>query len=96
MLSYNTLIKRPIVSEKSTEKSESLNEYLFEVDLSASKNQITQAIETIYDVRVTAVRTSVRPGKFKRYGRFMAKKNGTKRAFVRIQEGQKIELFKDL
>ena len=70
------------------------NRYAFMVDLKANKNQIKQAVEKLYDVKVLNVRTAILPGKVKRFGRYTAKTQKRKKAFVQLADGQKIEFFK--
>lgn len=94
MMSYNAIILKPIISEKTTDMTEKLSRYGFLVALKSNKNQIKKAVENQYDVRVTKVWTSIRSGKKKRAGSIIKKLSGTKRAYVELAEGQKIELFK--
>ena len=67
---YRTII-RPLVTEKGTHQSQTLNAYPFEVAPEANKVQIKQAIEKIYDVKVVEERTATRKGKPRRTGRRM-------------------------
>lgn len=92
----NTLfevVKRPIISEKSTMLGELSNTYAFEVSKESNKTQIREAIEKIFKVDVTSVRTMVVHGKYKRAGRFVSKRSNWKKALVQLKEGQKIEFF---
>lgn len=89
----NVIIK-PLLTEKSTQETERNNRYGFKVQLKANKNQIKNAVEQLYDVKVLNVRTSVLPGKLRRSGRLVRKTGKTKKAYVQIEEGQKIEFFK--
>lgn len=86
------LIRKPLVTEKSTFLSES-NRYAFQVDLRATKPQIKQAIESLYGVRVLSVATQTRPGKLRRTRQGYVRTPTTKRAVVKIREGERIELF---
>lgn len=86
------IIKRPVVSEKSTALAEVANRYVFEVDPASTKPQIRDAIEQLFKVKVKAVRTIVMHGKLKRSGRFESKRANWKKAIVTLGEGQKIEL----
>ena len=88
------VLKKPLITEKTSIISEEANKYGFVVDLKANKNQIKTAIETLYDVKVLSVRTSILPGKMKRAGKFVKKTTKTKKAYVQLAEGQKIEFFK--
>lgn len=94
MAQLEEVLKKPLITEKTSIIGESSNKYGFVVDLKANKNQIKKAIETLYDVKVLNVRTSILPGKLKKAGRFVKKTQKTKKAYVELAEGQKIEFFK--
>lgn len=94
MAQLEEVLKKPLITEKTSIIGESSNKYGFIVDLKANKNQIKSAIETLYDVKVVSVRTSILPGKLKRAGRFVKKTSKTKKAYIELAEGQKIEFFK--
>ncbi|MEG3639792.1 50S ribosomal protein L23 [Magnetococcus sp. PR-3] len=89
---YNVLV-RPLVTEKSTMQLEKGNQISFAVATWANKPQIKKAIETIYSVKVEAVQVSNVKGKAKRFGKLEGKRKDWKRAVVRLQEGQSIDLF---
>ncbi|MDD3925348.1 MAG: 50S ribosomal protein L23 [bacterium] len=92
MKSARDIIIRPIVSEKSMREAE-IGKYIFEVDKTANKIEIKQAVEEIFKVKVKRVNTMTIPGKMKRV-RFQAGKTPDwKKAVVTLVEGQKIELF---
>jgi large subunit ribosomal protein L23 len=86
------LILRPVISEKTYGLLDE-NKYTFVVDPRANKTQIKQAIEQIFDVRVTKVNTMNRPGKRKRRGWIVGKRPDVKRAIVSLAPGDEIELF---
>lgn len=91
------ILIRPLITEKSAKMTEGFNRYGFEVSLRATKNQVKHAVEKFYDVRVLNVKTNVTPGKLKRSGKAGMKKTPkTKKAYVQLGEGQKIELFKNV
>lgn len=94
MAQLEEILKKPLITEKTSIISEETNRYGFVVDLKANKNQIKDAVETLYDVKVLNVKTSILPGKMKRAGRFVKKTSKTKKAYVQLAEGQKIEFFK--
>jgi large subunit ribosomal protein L23 len=93
MRSVYEVIKRPVISEKSTALAEFGNKYVFEVAAQAKKQEIRDAIERLFSVKVRQVRTSVLPGKTKRFGKFEVKASPRKKAIVTLAEGQKIEFF---
>jgi large subunit ribosomal protein L23 len=90
------VIKKPLITEKTSFATDKYNRYGFEVELKSNKNQIKNAIESLYDVKVLNVKTSILPGKVKRVGKTIKKTNKTKKAFVQLAEGQKIEFFKGI
>ena len=88
----NVIIK-PLITEKSTHQQTTRNAYAFQVHANASKPQIKQAVEKIYEVKVVDVRTMNRKGKPRR-GKFkMTTKSDWKRAIVVLDENSRIELF---
>ena len=88
------IIIRPLITEKSAVATEKLNRYGFQVALKSNKNQIKMAIEKLYEVKVLDVKTNILPGKTKRIGKGIKKTGKSKKAFVTLKEGQKIEFFK--
>jgi large subunit ribosomal protein L23 len=87
---------QPLITEKTAKSSDKNNYYGFQVALKANKNQIKEAVESLYDVKVLGVKTSIRPGKMKRVGRNISKTGKTKKALVQLSEGQSIEFFKGI
>lgn len=93
-MSTLNVIKRPILSEKSTQSAESRNQVAFEVALDARKPEIKSAVERFFNVKVASVNTTVVPGKAYRTKRGEAKSNSWKKAVVILKPGEKIEFFK--
>jgi large subunit ribosomal protein L23 len=87
------VIRRPVVTEKSTVLASTNNQYVFEVDKNANKLQIKEAVEMAFDVNVIAVNTLTVPGKMRRVGKNRGMTSPWKKAIVSVQHGQKIELF---
>jgi large subunit ribosomal protein L23 len=87
------IIFEPIVSEKSYDLIEEENTYTFVVDRRSNKTEIKQAIATIFDVEVVSVNTMNRKGKLKRTGYMLGKRKDTKRALVKLADGDKIDIF---
>lgn len=96
MATLENILLKPVLTEKLSVATEENNTYGFKVDLKANKNQIKNAVETLYDVKVVSVRTSVLPGKSRRAGKHVFKTNKTKKAFVKVAEGQSIEFYKNI
>ncbi len=87
------IIKKPLITEKSTFMAADANRYLFQVDRRATKPQIRRAIEALYSVRVITVATQKRPGKTRRYKYGYVQTAPTKRAIVKIHADDRIDLF---
>ena len=98
MMGLENVLIKPLMTEKSSREAEATNRYGFQVDLKANKNQIKHAVEKFFDVKVLNVRTSVLPGKQKRSGAKggTKKSSSSKKAWVQVQDGQKIEFFKGI
>jgi large subunit ribosomal protein L23 len=93
MAELHEVLIRPIVTEKSMMLSETDNIYVFEVGETVNKIQIRQAVESLFGVRVQAVRTLIVRGKSKRFGRFYGKRSNWKKAYVKLAEGDTLDFF---
>ena len=93
MKEAHQIIKRPLITEKSTRQKEEGNQIAFVVDPKASKIEIRQAVEKLFKVKVRAVHTMNLVGKRKRMGRFIGWKSDWKKAIVTLREGDRIEFF---
>ena len=106
MRSAQHIIKRPLLTEKSTalresggqafthaEGEEYAHKVVFEVALDANKVEIRSAVEKLFNVEVTRIQTLVQRGKKKRLGRFLGRRSDRKKAFVTLKPGDKIEFF---
>lgn len=88
------VIVRPVITEKSNLASADGDQYTFEVAMNATKIQIKEAVEVIFDVDVVKVNTMVMPAKRSRRGRRIFVRQGAwKKALVKLAPGQSIELF---
>jgi large subunit ribosomal protein L23 len=88
------VIRRPVITEKSSAQMDDLNQYTFEVALNANKIQIRQAIEDIFEVEVARINTMVMPAKRGRRGRrWYRRSKQWKKAVVTLQPGYEISLF---
>jgi len=85
------VIVAPVITEKATRVSEH-GQVVFKVRLDANKAEIKDAVQNIFDVKVTAVNTLVQKGKTKRFRGRPGKRNDTKKAFVTLAEGQSIDV----
>lgn len=89
---YQILLK-PVLTEKSTDHGDLLNEYRFEVAGGANKIEVKNAVEALFEVKVTRVNTMLRPGKLRRRGASWYRTPSRKIAIVQLQDGDKIELL---
>ena len=88
------ILRRPIITEKTEYQTDWLNQYSFEVDKRATKQQIKEAVEIIFDVDVEKVRTIIMPAKKgRRLRKTVTRKKEWKKAIVTLSRGQKIDLF---
>lgn len=87
---------RPLVTEKSTRLMNETNSYTFQVAPDATKTQIRQAVEQIFNVRVLDVRTMWVRGKQRRMGRFQGRRPDWKKAVVKLAPGQRIPIFEGM
>ncbi len=87
------VIVRPIISEKAERAREASRQYAFEVHREATKIQVKGAVEKLFGVKVTGVRTNVARGKNKRVGRFLGRRPNWKKAIVTLKEGDTIAHF---
>ena len=87
------VIRRPLVTEKTTLQKESIRTLVFEVHRDATKPDIKKAVEKLFNVHVLAVRTAIARGKTKRVGRNIGRRPNWKKAFVTLKEGETIALF---
>lgn len=87
------IIKRALITEKSTIAKDENNKYIFEVDRRANKIQIAAAIEKIFKVKVTDVHVINMKGKKKRVGRIIGEKRAWKKAIVTLAPGNRIEIY---
>ncbi|NOX75162.1 MAG: 50S ribosomal protein L23 [Gammaproteobacteria bacterium] len=87
------IILGPHVTEKAAIVGESSNQYVFRVAPDASKPEIKQAVEHLFEVEVDGVRVSNVKGKTKRTGARLGRRKNWKKAYVRVKAGQSIELM---
>lgn len=84
-----TILRRPHVTEKTA------GQLVFSVSIDATKIDIKRAVEKMFDVSVVSVRTSSVKGKQVRFGRIKGRRNNWKKAYIRLAEGQEIDLMEE-
>ena len=92
-MNTNQIIRRPLVTEKSTLLCEETNVIAFEVDPNANKIEVKKAVEELFKVKVDEVRLFNVRGKMKRMGRFAGKRRDWRKAYVRLKAGEKAPEF---
>ena len=96
MATIYEVLRRPLVTEKSSYQSGKLNQYSFIVAENATRTQVKDAIETLYDVSVVSVNimnTPAKRGRRLRSRRLLVRKPGHKKAIVTLADGQTLEIF---
>lgn len=90
------VLRRPLVTEKSSYQSGKLNQYSFVVANTATRTQVKDAIETLYDVnvvRVNVINVPAKRGRRLRSRRLLVRKVGYKKAIITLVEGQTLQIF---
>jgi large subunit ribosomal protein L23 len=87
------VIRRPLITEKTTVIREDGKTLVFQVAIDANKLAIKRAVEVLLGSKVQSVRTSLAHGKFKRQGRYIGRRSDWKKAYVRLRDGEKLPDF---
>jgi large subunit ribosomal protein L23 len=90
MATTYTTIRRPLITEKGLGAKETEGTLVFEVAVDATKTAVKQAVETLFKVKVSAVRTANYVGKERRRGKFSGFRPDWKKAYVRLKAGEKM------
>ena len=90
MKSAYQIIRRPVITEKGLGVKETESTLVFEVASKATKIEIKEAVQSIFKVKVAAVRTSLFAGKERRRGKFAGYRPDWKKAYVRLKQGEKM------
>lgn len=85
------IIRSPVITEKSTLITQ-FNQVTFRVPIDATKPEIKQAVEGLFDVNVTGINTLIQKGKTKRFRGIKGRRSDTKKAIVTLAEGQQIDV----
>ena len=96
MKSQKNIIRKPIITEKTTWLKDNHNKYMFEVEKNSNKIEIKMAVEDVFKVSVTNVCTYTTHGKIRTRGRFKGRRPDWKRAVVQLKECDKIEFFEGI
>lgn len=91
-MELHQIIKKTLITEKSTIARDAANQYNFRVDQRANKIEVLRAVEKLFKVKVLEVRVMNVPGKKKRTGRVMGERRSWKKAIVTLAPGSRIEI----
>ena len=92
-MKLTSVLRRPLITEKTTVIREDGRTLVFEVARDANKIDIKKAVESLLGSKVESVRTSINHGKIKRQGRFAGRRSDWKKAYVKLREGEKMPEF---
>ena len=92
-MNLTDVIRRPLITEKTSILREDGKTIVFDVARDANKIDIKRAVEHLLGAKVASVRTSIAHGKVKRQGRFVGQRSDWKRAYVRLRDGEKLPEF---
>jgi large subunit ribosomal protein L23 len=92
-MNLTDVIRRPLITEKTSIQREDGRTIVFEVAAGANKVEIRQAIEKLLGSKVASIRTTIAHGKVKRQGRFAGRRSDWKKAYVRLRDGEKMPEF---
>jgi large subunit ribosomal protein L23 len=92
-MNLTDVIRRPLITEKTSILREDGKTIVFHVASGANKIDIKRAVEHLLGAKVASVRTSIAHGKVKRQGRFVGQRSDWKRAYVRLRDGEKLPEF---
>jgi large subunit ribosomal protein L23 len=96
MANLYDIVRKPIVTEKGVAKKENERTLCFHVAANANKTEIRAAIETLFKVKVAEVRTATTAGKLRRRGKFSGYRPDWKKAYIRLQKGQKVPEYAEI
>jgi large subunit ribosomal protein L23 len=95
-MKLHDIIQRPLVTEKGVDKKDKERTLCFQVALGANKTQVKAAVEKLFKVKVSEVRTATFDGKLRRRGKFAGYRPEWKKAYVRLKEGEKVPEFAEI
>ena len=87
------VIRRPLITEKTTVIRDDGRTLVFQVAMDANKIDIKRAVELLFGSKVESVRTALAHGKMKRQGRYVGRRADWKKAYVKLREGEKLPEF---
>ena len=95
-MNIHSVVFRPIVTEKGVGKKDEESTLCFEVAIESNKVQIKAAVEKLFKVKVSTVRTVINEGKLRRRGRFSGYRSDWKKAYVKLKAGEKMPEYAEI
>ena len=95
-MKLTSVLRRPLITEKTTVLREDGQTLVFQVAMDANKIDIKKAVESLFGSKVATVRTSITHGKTKRQGRFEGRRSDWKKAYVKLKDGEKVPDFAEI
>jgi large subunit ribosomal protein L23 len=95
-MNLHEVIRRPLVTEKGVTAKDEHRTLCFEVHGDANKTQVKSAVEKLFKVKVSEVRTANFEGKLRRRGRFAGYRSDWKKAYVKLKAGEKVPDFAEI
>ena len=95
-MKLHEIIRRPLVTEKGVDKKDKERTLCFEVAPDANKTQVKAAVQKLFKVKVSGVRTATFDGKLRRRGKFSGYRSDWKKAYVKLKAGEKVPEFAEI
>jgi large subunit ribosomal protein L23 len=92
-MKLTSVIRRPLVTEKTANARAKAGILVFEVAPEATKIEVKKAVQALFGSKVASVKTQIMHGKFKRQGRFVGQRSDWKKAWVKLKAGEKVPEF---
>jgi large subunit ribosomal protein L23 len=92
-MKLTSVIRRPLVTEKTSNARAIAGILVFEVAVEATKIEVKKAVQALFGSKVASVKTQIMHGKFKRQGRFVGQRSDWKKAWVKLKAGEKVPEF---
>jgi large subunit ribosomal protein L23 len=92
-MKLTSVIRRPLVTEKTSNARAIAGILVFEVAPEATKIEVKKAVQALFGAKVASVKTQIMHGKFKRQGRFVGQRSDWKKAWVKLKAGEKVPEF---
>jgi large subunit ribosomal protein L23 len=92
-MKLTSVIRRPLVTEKTSNARAIAGILVFEVAPEATKVEVKKAVQALFGSKVASVKTQIMHGKFKRQGRFVGQRSDWKKAWVKLKAGEKVPEF---